>query len=260
MTRFCLTFFAVVVVLSGSLLAQAQTDGLLLYMPFDDGGGDTALNTVGEDGLLMESPQWVAGKFGGALEFDGVSNYVEIPVDLSPQAPGNQGAMTICAWVKVLDVNTDGHPQTRQPIVVKGGGGEWEYALYAYDNFGAGLSIWSCGDPGVSEPSAAGTIPQEEWHHVCGTFDVTNGATVYVDAVEVAKQKPNANEPCDGSVNLRVASRLGGQFLKAVIDEVAMWDHVLTLSDIEQNMAGGLTAAVEPGDKLATTWAVIKAR
>jgi hypothetical protein len=104
---------------------HAQTDGLLVYMSFDDGGGDTANNTVGDDGVLVESPSWVAGEVGGALEFDGTTNYVEIPIDISPQAPGNKGQLSIAAWVKVLATETDGHAQTRAPIVLKGEGDGW---------------------------------------------------------------------------------------------------------------------------------------
>ena len=74
MSRFYLVVLSAIVILLCSFLAQAQTDGLLLYMSFDDGSGDVATNTVGEDGILMESPMWVEGKFGGALEFDGISN------------------------------------------------------------------------------------------------------------------------------------------------------------------------------------------
>ena len=119
MFRFLSPFLGMIL-FAGSF-AQAQTDGLILYMPLDEGSGDIATNAVGDDGTLVESPLWIAGNIGSALEFDGTTNYVEIPIDLSPQAPGNGGAMTICAWVKVLEVNTDTHGQTRQPIVMKGG-------------------------------------------------------------------------------------------------------------------------------------------
>jgi len=239
---------------------EAQPDGLILYMPLDDGSGNTATNTLGDDGTLVESPQWVAGRFGGALEFNGTSNYVEIPVDLSPQAPGNQGALSICAWVNVLNTITDTHGQNRQPIVMKGGGGEWEYALYVYDDFGAGMSVWNCDGAGVAEPSAPEALPQGEWHHVCGTFDVTNGVIVYVDGVEVTAAPPNANEPCDGSTLPRIASRVDGQFLNAVVDEVAMWDRVLSVDEVMLNMNGGLTTPVEPAGKMTTTWGTVKER
>lgn len=66
--------------------------------------------------------------------------------------------------------------------------------------------------------------------------------------------------PCDGTVNLRIASRVDGQFLKAVVDEVAIWDHVLSADEIQQNLGGGLTTAVESGGKVTTMWGMIKQR
>ena len=261
MSRFFVSSLFVIAILLIAPFAHAQTDGLILYMSLDDGSGDTATNTAGGDGTLVESPSWVAGSIGGALEFDGTTNYIEIPDDLSPQAPGNGGAITIAAWVKVIDTALDTHGQTRQPILLKGGGSEWEYALYVYDDFGAGMSVWNCGGSGVAEPSAPGTLPQDEWHHVAGTFDTTNGVFVYVDGEEVATAAPNANEACDGTTLPRIGSRVDGQFLNAVIDEVAMWDRVLSVDEIMANMGGALSAggtAVEPEDKLATTWATVK--
>ncbi len=259
MSRFCISgFFIIAMLFVGAFAHAALTDGLLLYMPLDDGKGDTAKNTKGDPGKLVSSPQWVAGKIGGALELDGKTNYVEIPVDLSPQAPANGGAISICAWVKVLDVKTDAHGQDRQPIVMKGGANEWEYALYVYDNFGAGMSVWNCGGSGVAEPSAANMLPKGEWHHACGTFNTANGVTVYVDGKEVAKAAPNANVACDGKTLPRIGSRVDGQFLKAVIDEVAIWGRVLSVDEIVANMNGALTTPVEPAGKLATTWGQVK--
>ena len=69
-------------------MAQAQTDGLLLHMPFDDGGGDTARDISGNnnDGDLGGTscsdpgtgacPTWIDGAVEGALSFDGVDDYV----------------------------------------------------------------------------------------------------------------------------------------------------------------------------------------
>ncbi|MEO2004349.1 MAG: LamG domain-containing protein, partial [Candidatus Poribacteria bacterium] len=225
---------------------------------FDEGSGDVAGNTVGDDGVLVGSPAWVNGHTDGALEFDGTTNYVEIPLDLSPQAPGNGGQLSICAWVNVLATETDAHGQTRQPILLKGGGDEWEYALYVYDDFGAGMSVWNCAGSGVAEPSAPGTLPQGEWHHTCGTFDITDGIRVYVDGVEVAEAAPNAEEPCDGSTFPRVGSRVDGQFLNALIDEVAVWNRALTVDEVIQNMATALSTPVEPQGKLATSWGMTK--
>ena len=174
----------------------------------------------------------------------------------SPQAPSNEGQITICAWVKVLQTATDGHGQERQPIVMKGGGGEWEYALYVNDDFGAGMSVWNCAGSGVSEPSAPGALIPDQWHHVCGTFDVDLGVTVYVDAIEVAQSAPNGEEPCDGTQPVLIGSRVDGQFLNAQISEVAIWNRVLELAEIEANMGGDLATQKEDCEEVAVPCSV----
>jgi len=60
----------------------AQIDNsLVLYLPFDEGTGDIAKDGSGNgnDGVLNGKPKWVEGKYGSALEFDGKTNYVEVP-------------------------------------------------------------------------------------------------------------------------------------------------------------------------------------
>ena len=53
--------------------AKAADPDLAAYWKFDEGSGTTAFDSSGNgnDGLFNGDPQWVAGKYGGALEFDG---------------------------------------------------------------------------------------------------------------------------------------------------------------------------------------------
>jgi hypothetical protein len=50
------------------------------YWKFDEGQGDTAYDSVGNnDGTLIGDPCWVSGKIGDyALEFDGIDDYVDV--------------------------------------------------------------------------------------------------------------------------------------------------------------------------------------
>jgi hypothetical protein len=52
---------------------------LLVYYDFEEGSGTIALDESGHSnhGLLMGSPQWAAGYLGGALQFNGATDYVE---------------------------------------------------------------------------------------------------------------------------------------------------------------------------------------
>jgi hypothetical protein len=75
------------------------TDGLVAYYNFDDGGGDILNESTGlsEDGELFGFPgdnsQWVAGRIGGALEFDGVDDHV-----IASAYPLAETALSVSIW------------------------------------------------------------------------------------------------------------------------------------------------------------------
>ena len=66
---------------SNGALAASMIDALVGYWAFDEGKGDIAKDYSGNknDGVLKGGPTWVAGKFGNALEFDGIDDNVEVP-------------------------------------------------------------------------------------------------------------------------------------------------------------------------------------
>ena len=248
-------------------------NGLWMYLPMNEGAGQKVADhgPHGFDTELSKSaPKWVDAKhekLKKVMEFDGKATYVKIDMagqnkDIDSHFDSKKG-ITICAWVKVLKVGTDAHGQTRQPIVMKGAGGAWEFSLYIYDDFGAGMSVWTCPGSGVSEPHGAGTAPQGKWIHQCGTFKLKEGVRVYVDGDKnaVAQAPDNGNGPCEaGERPVFIAHREDGQWLNAVIAEVYMWDRVIDVDEMNlaMNTIGGL--AVQPGGKLTTSWGNIKRR
>ena len=248
-------------------------DGLWMYLPLNEGAGQEVADhgpNAFDTELSKTAPKWVDAKhddIGKAMEFDGKSSFVKIDMagqgkDIDSHYEKNEG-MTICAWVKVLKVGTDAHGQTRQPIVMKGNANEWEFSLYVYDDFGAGMSVWTCPGSGVSEPHGAGSAPRDKWIHQCGTFLLGEGVRVYVDANKdaVAEAADGGNGPCEtGNRPVFIAHREDGQWLNAVIAEVYMWNRVIDVDEMNlaMNTIGGL--AVQPGGKLSTTWGNIKRR
>ena len=172
-------YLLIVALYALSLVANAANieKGLFLYLPIDEGAGDK-VKDYGPNNFKTEMskkrPKWVRGnrpKFDKALEFDGKDNYVKIDAkgqgkDFDAHFDKNKG-MTICAWVKVIKTGTDAHGQTRQPIVMKGAGGAWEFALYVYDGLAPGMSVWTCPGSGVSEPSGGNL--GNDWRYQCGS-------------------------------------------------------------------------------------------
>ncbi len=66
-----------VFVLGIAVTNTANADpGLVGWWRLDEGSGTTAYDSSGNGrhGTLLGNPQWVTGKIGGALEFDGQGN------------------------------------------------------------------------------------------------------------------------------------------------------------------------------------------
>jgi hypothetical protein len=263
---------AVCFVLAGFLLtplamgAKLLDDTVLLYLPFDEGEGEEVkdLSKSGKTGVLgtkgKNLPEWVPGKFGTALEFDGETNYVQIEDTPDFSFASDPGEITLAAWVKVIQTATDAHSQNRQPIVMKGNTGAWEYALYIYDGGTAGMSVWDNGGTGVSEPSGGTFIEDGEWHAVVGTFAQGEGVKVYVDGEMVASGADAGNAPGNGTRNVFIGHREDGQFLCAAINDVRVWNRVMDEDEIIATMQQPLTGlTVHPEGSLTKTWGEVKA-
>ncbi len=83
------------VVVGGMALASVSNAALVGWWKFNDGQGTVAKDSSGRgnDGTII-GPEWVAGKFGSALNFSG-ANYVDVPAaswsTIKTQA-------TVCFW------------------------------------------------------------------------------------------------------------------------------------------------------------------
>ena len=91
---------------------------LLGYWSFDEGAGSIAGDSSSYDnhGTLVNDATWVQGEVGGALDFDGADDYVEIADNAELDLTGGQ--LTIAAWIypRTFGQGLDGR------IVDKGGG------------------------------------------------------------------------------------------------------------------------------------------
>lgn len=135
----------------------------------NESAGTTADNAVSAtDGTLTNSPTWQAagGKIGGALQFDGVDDYVSIPsVVLS-------SPFTFSFWMKrTVDLGADYMSIFTQDMYA----GVWEdpntFSITVYDG-GGGTLI------------RGGSVPTNVWTHVTITDDGTT-SRLYINGVQV---------------------------------------------------------------------------
>jgi hypothetical protein len=170
---------------------------------------------------------YVTGKVGAqAAQFDGTSSRVSIPRAVTDD-------FTAALWVKTTDYG--GWPGAQwwsgKGLVdgeVGGGGADWGTALVD------GKFVLGVGSAGGDTTIASSVnINDGAWHHVAATRDNTTGAmAVYVDGV----LRGSGTGPT-GSRNWPAGLRIGclqtgNNFLHGTLDDVRLYDRVLTGSEI----------------------------
>ena len=102
----CLFSFVLVLCIVFTSAVQAVDPDLIGYWKFDETSGTSAQDATGNgnDGTLNGDPQWAAGMLGGALEFDGDGDYVDVGDDPIFQITDQ---ITVACWIKVTQFTID---------------------------------------------------------------------------------------------------------------------------------------------------------
>jgi len=170
----------------------SKPSSLVLWLSFDEGSGSTAKDSSGNgnDGTIIdnEDDQWVQGKYGNALSFDGVNDYVNI-VD-----PGDNSIfditdkITIEAWFKLnsrtgwdrvvaKSHTTNTKPWTMYGILLVGGTacGDEEAGQVRFE-------LASGGEQHIVHTTSKPQIG--EWVHVVATYDGSSMKLYYNGKLE----------------------------------------------------------------------------
>ncbi len=236
-------------------MSTGQVETPIAYWSFDENSGKVVGDATGNghDGVL-DGPQWVTGKFRGALEFDGVDDFAEVAnhPDLNF---GPDDSFTIAAWVKYSS-STIG---TNSWIVGKAGHLPAHY-IFGHHVTANGFRL-KLDDGGTDLKLDAAFTPDDEWHHVAIVRDKGAGeARMYIDG-DLAASGPDSTNDSTNDAPLHIGQRGDGtEFMNGVIDELAIWRAALTDDEIERVMNDGLAIilAVVYRGKLADTWGRIK--
>jgi hypothetical protein len=206
---------------------DASTTGLVAAYGFNEGSGTTAADGsgAGHSGTISGAV-WTTGKFGGALQFDGINDLVTIAdapdLDLST-------GMTVEAWV-----NPDALSGWRT-VVLKEAPGGLAYALYANDNLPRWAGYINTGGPDLSAKSSS-PLPLNVWSHVAVTYDGTT-IRLYQNGTQVGTQAATG-----GIIATSGALRIGGntvwpEWFAGGIDEVRVYKRALTAAEISSDMS-----------------------
>jgi gluconolactonase len=200
------------------------------YWKLDESEGDIPNDSAGDNhGTLYGEPVWqpAGGKIDGALQFDGIDDYVSTDFVLNPA----NVPFSVFAWIK--------------------GGAAGQAIISQADGTGSG-ETWLGADSllgrlmtGLVPPPAGRFVPQPlvsefvitdgHWHRIGFAWDGSY-RTLYVDGTEVAKDTAAQNllKSADRGLYIGAGETLKpSTFFSGLIDDVRIYNVALTADEIE---------------------------
>ena len=194
---------------------------------FDEANGASVVDASGRGntGTIAGATRTTSGRFGSALTFDGVNDWVTVPdsasLDLSNRA-------TLEAWV-----NPSALGSTWRTVLLKEQPGQLVYALYASNDIARPSGhLFTSGDL-FSNGNAA--LPLNTWSHLALTWDGTT-LRLFVGGNQVASRTLTGT-----LVNSTGALRFGGngvwpEWFAGRLDEIRVYDRALTQTELQTDM------------------------
>src|SRR3989344_1152293 len=188
--------------------------GLVGYWAFEEGVGtraeDSSFNTNTGTLTNMDNSDWVTGRVGTALDFDGSNDYVAIPNNSSIQT---NGVITIAAWIYLTST-------TAERIIVKG----IEYEFYV----SGGLLRLNQDNTVIMQSTAYSYI--NSWHHVVAVYSDSENYTMLCIDASCITEGSETTSIANTSNNVAIGSEPngGGNFLNGQIDDVRIYNRALS--------------------------------
>ena len=222
--------------------------GLVAAYSFDAGSGTTAADSSGKGniGTLANTTWTTAGKFGGALTFNGTSSQVSIPDNTTLDLTNG---MTLSAWVYPSSAAS-----SWRTVMLKENTGDLVYALYGSSDTSVpqGMRVVS----GVTK-SASGTaaLPVNTWTNLAVTYDGAN-LRMYVNGVQTGTVAATGSM-ANSTLPLRIGGNaIWGEYFAGRIDEVRVFNRALSATEVTTMMNTPVAGAsnAQPTQSSSITW------
>ena len=206
------------IVLAEHLLEDVNDPTLIAHWPLDEVQGVIAYNSAADlDGSLMGGPVWEpdGGMVAGALQFDGIDDYVSTDPVLDPA----DGPFSVLAWIK------GGAPG--QVVLSQTGGANW----LGTDSVEGSL-MTDLVPPAGRSPSpplvSESTIIDGNWHRIGFAWDGSR-RMLYVDGIVVAEDAQDGLEASSDGLYIGTGSAIQpGTFFSGLIDDVRIYNRAVS--------------------------------
>jgi hypothetical protein len=199
------------------------SDGLVGYWKFDEGEGTIALGSsgYGNNGTLLNGPTWVDGRYGKALSFDGVNDYVEVTQSSSLDIANS---VSVTAWVYpkafpasgiILSRWYDGTNPDRG-IVLHLMPGSYHFGVIDDNNH-------------LYVPFS---FEINKWYYLAATWD-GSVSKAYVNGVEIGSRSTSGSFT-NQNLNLGIGSDINpiNEHFNGTIDEVMIYNRALSEEEV----------------------------
>jgi len=246
---FALVVIAISVCYTSAAKAQRiVSDELIAFWTLDssDIEGETAKDVLGDsDGTILGVPRVVNGKIEEALEFDGVSNYIDLGNARDLDLP----IVTAECWFK-----TSSGSEMRLFAPGSAFANKWFLIL----NEGGNIVVSRTTGENQNQQTT-NSFNDDQWHHVVGISAArASDIRIYVDG-ELEPSDPVA-EGWSLNGDCKIGAKGDAQYMfSGIIDEFRIYNRALTEDEVKQNYrATSQFIAVEPASKLVITWGKMK--
>jgi hypothetical protein len=228
-------------------VGASLSTGLLGLWRFDEGSGNTSADSSGNGNTatLFNSPSWVTGYSGDAVEGNGSTSYVQANVGTWF---GGNNTLSVSAWTYV-NANSNG------PVVGIAGSNGWNMPFLSVR--GSTVYGWLWGVPGTDQTTSplAATVTLNAWHFLAITYDPNGGGAgvgkeiFYVDGA-ASGSATGTYSPSGTADTIQTfitgAKPNGGVMdntLLGKLDEMRAYNRTLSAADVSALYGGRLTCA-----------------
>jgi hypothetical protein len=204
----------------------AIVSGLVAAYGFEEASGTAATDTSGKgnNGTLQGAARTGNGRFGSALSFDGVNDWVTVPDAASLDSP----RVTVEAWA---------YPTTLsgwRTAVLKEQTDGLVYGLYAHDNVPNPAMTIALG--GVDQSaSATASLALNTWTHLAATYDGTT-VRLFVNGVQAGTRAVSGSLAASTGALRIGGNAVWGEYFSGRIDEVRIYNRALSAAEIQADM------------------------
>ncbi len=242
--------FIIVLIFSlavSGLVRGALPEGLVFLMMFDEGKGVEVSDQsgFGNDGVIEGKEDWVDGVFGKALGFDGATTNVTVPNAKPLSDIGD--SLTVGLWINPTVLGG------WRSILEMDGAAGWKIGL----NNGTDAVVFTTYH--VKDFAAVTPVVAGVWTHIAATWDGSE-TLVYVNgALDATIPGGGAIDvSSEPTLDIGYRSTTASSWFEGAVDDVFIYNKVLSQQEVAGLMDGISTLSVEPTGKAATTWGALK--